>query len=98
MIITDALDRIGCTTDNLNAREVRTGLPALHEADVSWPAFGRELQARLGMVALQTCRDGRPSMEALEALGAWVVLSMLALDTAEVIGITVGTEPGELAA
>lgn len=68
------------------------GFPALHEADVSWPSFGRELQARLSMVALQTCNAGRPSMNALETLGAWVVIAMLALDAAEAVDVASGDD------
>lgn len=92
MNVTDAINRIGVKADDLNARETRMGMPALHEADVSWPSFGRELQARLNLVGLQTCQVGRPSMAALESLGAWVVVSMLALDAAEIMDVTTGTE------
>ena len=90
MIVSEALTRIGVTVDNLNAREQRTGLPSLQDADVSWPALGRELQARLGLVALQTLRDGRPQMRSLDALGAWVVVCQMALAAAEELDVTTG--------
>jgi hypothetical protein len=92
MNVPGAVNRIGLVVDAMNGRERGMGFPELQDADVSWLAIGRELHARLNHVALQTCRDGRPQMDALEALGAWVVIAMLALDAAETVDVTAGNE------
>ena len=76
----------------LNRRETSIGLPPLHEGDAHWPAIVREMQKRLGFVALQTVRDGRPSMLSLETVGAWVVAAMMMLDQVEQADPATGEE------
>ena len=73
----------------LNRVESGCGLPRLEDADMSWPERVHELHMRVGTLGAAR-HDMRPAISDLEALGAWVLASMVAVDAAEHADVTSG--------
>lgn len=92
LTITGALAEVGAKLDHLNGMQRRLGLPELEHADMTWLERQMELDARVNAVCRSHMANGRPSMEVLDALGAWVVACKIALAEAEEVDVTSGQE------
>lgn len=91
MNIEQAAQRVVARLARFNRVETGCGLPKLEAADLTWPARIHELHMRVGTLGAAR-HDMRPTMGDLEAVGACVLATMLAVANAEEIDAAAGEE------